>query len=293
LRPILDAEVNRLPTKCRQAFVLCYLEGLTTEQAAVQLGCPPGTVLSGLARARERLRARLTRRGVTLSAGLLTAVLGQRAAAAAVQAGLAEAAVQTGLHYATGQPVAAAVARLADGFLKTLLRVRLAIGLALALAVVAVVCLLAFRSRGAGESNTAPALGAAATPQTEREKLQGSWQVVAMEMAGRQGQAQDIQGLGFRFTGDQWTMLAPGVPSAPMPFVLDPSQEPKAVDLTMPGKTLLGIYQLDGDSLTLSLDFDTAGTGGRRPTSFQAQPDAPGVSLFELRRVPARPGGPR
>jgi RNA polymerase sigma factor (sigma-70 family) len=54
LRPILDAEVNRLPTKCRQAFVLCYLEGLTNEQAAAQLGCPQGTVMSRLAQARER-----------------------------------------------------------------------------------------------------------------------------------------------------------------------------------------------------------------------------------------------
>jgi RNA polymerase sigma factor (sigma-70 family) len=59
LRPVLDAEISRLPEKYRAAFVLCYLEGKTNEQAAEQLGCPKGTVLSRLSRARERLRKRL------------------------------------------------------------------------------------------------------------------------------------------------------------------------------------------------------------------------------------------
>jgi RNA polymerase sigma factor (sigma-70 family) len=301
LRPILDAEVNHLPTKCRQVFVLCYLEGLTNEQAAAQLGCPLGTVLSGLARARELLRARLTRRGLTLSAAMLAAALGRHAAATPVRAGLAEAAVQMGLRYAAGQAVGAGVATLADGFLKALLRARLTItfGLVSALAVVvAVVCLLWYRSRGAGAGNPpAPAARAVATPQAEREKLQGSWQVVGMERAGQQVPAQanqGFQGYGFRFTGSRWTMSVPGgPPMAPMPFVLDPSQEPKAIDLTMfPGKTIPGIYQVDEDSLTLCVDFDPAGTGGKRPTTFRTQPDALDVTRFVLRREPVRPGGP-
>jgi len=301
LRPILDAEVNHLPATCRRAFILCYLEGRTNEQAAVQLGCPVATVVSRLARARQRLRVRLTRRGLALSAGMLAAILGQHAAAAAVQAGLAEAAVQTGLRYAAGQVVGTGVAALADGFLKTLLWARLAItfGLVSTLAVVvAVVCLPWYRPRGAGTGNTpAQAARVAATPQTELEKLQGSWQVVGMEMAGRQVEAQanqGFQGYGFRFTGSRWTLSVPGgPPMAPMPFVLDPSQEPKAIDLTMfPGKTVLAIYQVDGDSLTLCLDWDPAGTGGKRPTTFRTQPDALDVTRFVLRREPVRPGGP-
>src|SRR5579883_2895071 len=142
LRPILDAEVNRLPTKCRQAFVLCYLEGLTNEQAAAQLGCPLGTVLSGLSRARELLRARLTRRGLALSTGMLAAVLGHHAAATAVQAGLAEAAVQTGLRYVAGQAVGPGVTTLADGFLKMLLRTRVTVAIGLVSALVVVIAVL-------------------------------------------------------------------------------------------------------------------------------------------------------
>src|SRR6516165_10199472 len=50
LRPVLDEELNRLPERLRLPLVLCYLEGKTNEEAARQLGCPPGTIFSRLAR---------------------------------------------------------------------------------------------------------------------------------------------------------------------------------------------------------------------------------------------------
>jgi RNA polymerase sigma factor (sigma-70 family) len=82
LRPVLDEEVRRLPEKYRAPFILCYLEGKTNEEAARLVGCPKGTVLSRLATARQRLRARLTRRGIALSAGLLAAALSEGVASA-------------------------------------------------------------------------------------------------------------------------------------------------------------------------------------------------------------------
>jgi RNA polymerase sigma factor (sigma-70 family) len=75
LRPILDSEVSRLPERYRAPFILCYLEGKTNSEAARELGCPRGTVDSRLARARERLRDRLTRRGVELAAWSLAPML--------------------------------------------------------------------------------------------------------------------------------------------------------------------------------------------------------------------------
>jgi RNA polymerase sigma factor (sigma-70 family) len=84
LRPVLDEEIQRLPAHYRTAFVLCHLEGMTNDEAARCLGCPTGTILSRLSRARERLRARLTRRGITLSTAALGAVVMDQAAAAPV-----------------------------------------------------------------------------------------------------------------------------------------------------------------------------------------------------------------
>ncbi len=64
----LYSEIDRLPGPFRQTVVLCYLEGLTLDEAARRLRCPAGTVRSRLARACDKLRRGLTRRGVSLSA---------------------------------------------------------------------------------------------------------------------------------------------------------------------------------------------------------------------------------
>jgi RNA polymerase sigma factor (sigma-70 family) len=78
----LHEEIARLPQRYREPVVLCYLEGLTSEQAAVRIGCPTGTVWSRLSTARERLRGRLVRRGVALPMALLATELTPPAAAA-------------------------------------------------------------------------------------------------------------------------------------------------------------------------------------------------------------------
>ena len=64
----LHGEIDRLPRAFRLPVVLCYFEGLTLDEAARRLRCPAGTLRSRLARAREKLRRGLTRRGVVLPA---------------------------------------------------------------------------------------------------------------------------------------------------------------------------------------------------------------------------------
>ncbi len=71
LRWALDEEVRHLPEKYRFPIVLCYLEGLTHEEAARHLRCPVGTVHTRMAWARTRLRSRLDRRGLALPGGHL------------------------------------------------------------------------------------------------------------------------------------------------------------------------------------------------------------------------------
>jgi RNA polymerase sigma-70 factor (ECF subfamily) len=101
LGPLLHEEIGRLPERYRAPVVLCFLEGLTREQAAGQLRWPLGTLQSRLARGRERLRQRLIRRGVAppavltdlgLTAGRTPAVVPAALADATTRAALASAA---------------------------------------------------------------------------------------------------------------------------------------------------------------------------------------------------------
>lgn len=59
LGPMLDEELNRLRESYRTVLILCYLQGMTHEQAAEALRWPVGTVRGRLARARDLLRRRL------------------------------------------------------------------------------------------------------------------------------------------------------------------------------------------------------------------------------------------
>ncbi len=74
---MLDRELSRLPEKYRAPLVLCYLRGRTHDQAAEELRCPVGTVRSRLARGRDLLRDRLTRRGI--APGAMASMLGNDA----------------------------------------------------------------------------------------------------------------------------------------------------------------------------------------------------------------------
>jgi RNA polymerase sigma factor (sigma-70 family) len=71
---LLHAELDKLPDHYRLPLLLCYLEGKTRDEAAATLQVTTGTVKGRLERGREILRNRLARRGVTLSAGLFSAV---------------------------------------------------------------------------------------------------------------------------------------------------------------------------------------------------------------------------
>jgi RNA polymerase sigma factor (sigma-70 family) len=93
LRAVLDEELIKLPDRLRAPLVLCYLEGLTQDEAAARLGRSKSTFRRNLERGRELLGVRLTRRGVTLSAALFTLLLSECAVPAALAASTTEAAV--------------------------------------------------------------------------------------------------------------------------------------------------------------------------------------------------------
>ncbi len=65
---VIHSEIMRLPRASRAVVVLCDLEGLSYREAAGRLNLPLGTLQSRLAKARHRLRRRLTLRGITMPA---------------------------------------------------------------------------------------------------------------------------------------------------------------------------------------------------------------------------------
>ncbi len=118
---ILHSEIDRLPGPFRLAVVLCYLEGLTLDEAARRLRCPAGTVRSRLARACDKLRRGLTRRGVSLSGATLVAALSPRSASASVSSPLCHMTTRAALQFAAGHAVAPLAAALAQEVLRSML----------------------------------------------------------------------------------------------------------------------------------------------------------------------------
>ena len=103
-------------------------------------------------------------------------------------------------------------------------------------------------------------------------QLQGEW-----SMAGAGGGGQDLPSDMLKSSkrvckGDETTVVVGGQLLMKAKFTLDPSKKPKSIDYRVTGgpnsgKTQLGIYELDGD--TVKFCFSTPGMD--RPTDFTAK----------------------
>jgi uncharacterized protein (TIGR03067 family) len=109
----------------------------------------------------------------------------------------------------------------------------------------------------------------------EMKKFQGTWKQISYE---RDGIKEPLDEQGWHptvtFIGDTFVVtLADGSIPIKGTYRLDPTKEPKALDLTDTfgadaGKTFLAIYSLEGDRLT----FCAADEGQERPTEFATRP---------------------
>jgi RNA polymerase sigma factor (sigma-70 family) len=298
LRPILHEEVDRLPDRYRLPFLLCYLEGKTNEEAAHLLGWPKGTVQSSLARARERLRARLARRGLALTSALLGTLLSQKAGSAAMSAALAESTLKAALLFAAGpgasSAIAAPVLACAEGMLQATLVAKLKCTAVLLLALAAAgtgagVCVYQFRTE-VRENGASGSLMREQPPQRnqmvnrdvsrqipdDKDRLQGAWTVTSAQQRGREIDVLNDRRLAFG--GNRFTLSARRgevsgiIPRAELEgdFTLEPAH-PQGIDLGQRSWRLRGIYRLDRDTLKLCLSEVNQ---TKRPLDFTTSPSS-------------------
>jgi RNA polymerase sigma factor (sigma-70 family) len=106
---VLHEEIDRLPERYRLPLLLCDLESQSHQEAAKRLGWPLGTVKSRQARGRQRLRARLTRRGLSGSLGIIGVSCAAPSASAFVPESLIESTAQTAADFISGGTAGRAV----------------------------------------------------------------------------------------------------------------------------------------------------------------------------------------
>lgn len=128
-------------------------------------------------------------------------------------------------------------------------------------------------------ASLAPPLGspalvvATAQEKTDQDLIEGTWKVVKLEHQGKVN-TKHILGRTWVFQGKQLTILHGDKVVGKGTFVLDPEKQSKTIDMKgtdgqlLEGKTILGIYRIEKDTLTLCQDderpkeFSGAGKAG-------------------------------
>jgi uncharacterized protein (TIGR03067 family) len=102
-----------------------------------------------------------------------------------------------------------------------------------------------------------------------RDKLKGTWTLVAMERDGQQAPEDEVKGTSLTFEGDKLTLKQRGDTKTGT-YKIDASQKPPHLDVTPDDgdkKTMKMIYHLDGDTLKI---YGDKKEDGDRPKDYEA-----------------------
>jgi len=117
----------------------------------------------------------------------------------------------------------------------------------------------------------------------ELARFEGTWKLVSLETEQNKLTEEALKHLQLKLEGDKFTTFDEGRESHGT-FKIDPTKKPKTIDITltdgpMKGKTMVGIYELEGDTYKLCADI----LGKNRPTEFAIKPGS-GHVLEVLKR---------
>jgi RNA polymerase sigma factor (sigma-70 family) len=179
VRPIVHQEIDRLPESQRLPVVLCDLEGLTYDEAADRLRWTVPTLRCRLAKARQRLKGRLTRRG--FSAPALGAVLAAEGARAAVPPVL----IRSTVLAATEGSASSGVVLLTHTVLSEMVMTKIKLTATAALAAVALASAGVIAAGGRRADDSKPAM---------KPKTQAAAAVVAKPVAEKPRETVEVKG---------------------------------------------------------------------------------------------------
>lgn len=269
IKEVIDEEVNRLPDKLRMPFVLFHLEQRSLAEVAASVGSSVSTVGTWLQRARARLASRLQSRGVAVGATALAAILSQHAACEATSAVFVAATVETASVLgasgvaASGACSPAIVSLVKAGAVGGMSRNAWILGAVAAATLISFPVAIVWFS---------PMIQTRLSP--DFSPLQGEWQEVSQQQNG--GPVQVVPKIEFvgslvisgrqfhRFQTLENGKVIEGERGA---FVLNDAPSPKAIDFNLWQGTAHGIYQLDGDTLTICVTKNGGPRAGKLTTA--------------------------
>ncbi len=116
--------------------------------------------------------------------------------------------------------------------------------------------------------------------QTKEDSIQGVWIVVSHEDGGKKENVpKDAR---ITITKDKMTMHAGGKTIAEYQYQLEPSKNPKWIDITARGDKMPGIYELKNDVLRICTNENPK---GKRSTRFESKPNSENEVLMVLKRA--------
>jgi uncharacterized protein (TIGR03067 family) len=119
----------------------------------------------------------------------------------------------------------------------------------------------------------------------EYDRFEGTWKMESFTFDGKPSPIEDFADFRMTLKGETFSTVT-AQEKTKGTYTIDPSKSPKTIDITFSGEqrdgvTMLGIYELDGDTYTVCLP---AGPAKERPKELASKPGS-GLVLEVFKRV--------